>query len=378
MLLTAGLTRTGQGEAAVQAGRRAFRLSRTAAQKFESAYLTAAALSSAERPYGAKLWLRRADNYRETGDERALLAKAFQDLDARTPLTLQVSLSGGPSDNVNGGSLHDSFDFFGIQLPIAEALPGSTLTTAAQLSYRIVQRPDLFASVYVLGVQRNVWLSPHALDLQPGARNADYLYDSLDIGGSVAWASSAKTSYKLDLRAGETWQGGARQSQRQRLVFGVNRVLSDSLAAHLDLTAEETRYPTSPHANSLRLAAESSLRMPLGWGSVSYSLGLSNVQSEAAGVAYHAVTTGVEWAPNHDFHGVSLSMFGRVEARDYWRTPQLDPDVLTQAGVTAQFSKLSLFGFSPSVTLSASRSVSQVVVRDTADVGLSIGINSAF
>ncbi|MGV8985037.1 MAG: tetratricopeptide repeat protein [Cypionkella sp.] len=378
MLLTAGLTRTGHAAQAVQSGRKAFRLSTTPAERFEAAYLTAAALSAADRPQAAKLWLRRADNSSDKSEERDLLSNAFRQLDARTPLTLQLSFGGGPTDNVNGGSLHDSFDFFGIPLPIAQALPGTTLTSAAQLSYRIVARPKVAASLYAIGLQRNVWLSPRAYDLMPGARNSDYLYDSIDIGGSVAWVASAKASFNLDLRIGETWQGGTRQSDHQRLVFGMTRALSDTVFAHLDLTADQTHYPTSPNANALRLAAESSLSLPLGPGKLRYSLGVAQVNSKAAGVAYRAVTTGAEWGPAQDFHGVKLSVFGRVEVRNYWRTPQLDPDVLTQAGITAQFSKLSTYGFSPSLTLSASRSISQVVVRDTANVGLTIGINSAF
>ena len=378
MLLTAGLSRSGHPAQAVGTGHKAFAFSTTTAQRFEAAYLTAEALSAADRPYGAKLWLRRAYNFTHNEAEKSLLSGAFQKLDARTPLKLSLSIGGGPTDNVNGGSLHDSFDFFGLQLPIAQALPGTILYSTAQLSYRLVARPRFAASLYAIGAQRNVWLSPRGHALQPGARNGDYRYDSLDLGGSVAWAGSGQTSYSLDLRVGQTWQGGDRQTDHERLVFGLTGKLSATRSAHMDLTAEQTHYPATPHANSLRLAADASLTQAFGKASLRYSVGVSHVASEAAGVAYRAVSTGVEWTPAQEFHGITLGVFGRAEVRHYWKTPALKPDILTQAGVMGQFNNLSFYGFSPSVTLSISRSMSRVVVRDTANIGLTVGIVSAF
>lgn len=378
MLLTAGLSRSGHAAEAVGTGRKAFALSTTTARRFEAAYLTAEALSAADRPYGAKLWLRRAYNSTSSDAEKSLLEGAFEKLDARTPLKLSLSFGGGPTDNVNGGSLHDSFDFFGLLLPIAQALPGTVLYSTAQLSYRLVARPRFAASLYAIGAQRNVWLSPRGHDLQPGARNGDFRYDSLDLGGSVAWAGAGRISYSLDLRVGQTWQGGARQTDHQRLVLGVTGKLSDTRLAHLELSAEQTHYPATPHANSLRLAADASLTQAYGKASLRYSFGVAQVDSGAAGVAYQSVSTGVEWTPARKFQGITLGVFGRAEVRHYWKTPALQPDILTQAGVTGQFSKVSFYGFSPSVTLSASRSMSPVVVRDTANIGLTVGIASAF
>lgn len=378
MLLTAALTRTDQAAEAVSTGRKAFGLSVEAGQKFEAAYLTAAALSALNRPYAAKFWLRRADNYRAKPAEKALLTDAFQKLDARTPLTLHLSAAGGPSDNVNGGSLHDSFDFDGIPLPIAQALPGATLTAAVQASYQLAQRPTFSASVYATALQRNVWLSERAHVLQPGAQNSDYLYQSLDLGASAGWVVSPKASVNLDLRAGETWQGGTRQQVHERLMLGTTRALSEVWGAHLDLTADAIRYPGTPNANTVHLSAEASLRRTLGAGRLRLTLGLGQVNAEAAGIAYRAVSTGADWTLGHDVFGVNVSLFGQAEMRTYWKTPTLEPDIVAQAGVTAAFPSLSRFGFSPTLTLNAQRSVSQVVVRDTSNVGLTIGIASAF
>lgn len=378
VLLTTGLAQLGHGAEGAIYGRQAFGLAKTPAEHFQAAYVTAAALSAADQPYTAKFWLRRANNYSATTEDTTLLAKAFQKLDARTPVKLTLSIGGGPSDNVNGGSLHDSFDFFGILIPISQALPGTTLSTVATLSYRLVSTPTLGVSVYAVGAQRNVWLSPQAYELQPGARNSEFRYNGLDLGSYVGWAVSDKTVLNMDLQVGKTWQGGILQSDHERVTFGISQTLIPTRIVNLAVTAEKTHYPSTPHANSLRLAADSSLALTLARSTLRYNLGVAQVDAEAAGVAYRATLVGVNWQPNQDFHGVTFDLFGRSETRHYWKTPGFAPDVLNEAGVTAEFTKLAVFGFSPTLTLSAARSKSPVVVRDTSSVGITVGFGSTF
>lgn len=377
LLLTAGLARAGHGtEAAVQ-GRRAYRLATTPALRFEAAYLTAEALSVADRPGAAKLWLRRADTAAPGAAERAVLRKAFRDLDARTPLKFTLAVGGGPTDNVNGGSLHDTFDFGGIPIDIAEALPGRTLTGTATLSYRLLRHPSRSATLYATAQHRNVWLDNRARSLQPGAANADYLYDGLDLGGRVDWLSTDRLVMQAGASAGRRWLGGAVQSDQQRLTFGVIKPLQPGQTARLDLTAETTQIPDTPRANSLRLAAEVTLTRDEPAHSLQYSVGVSQLDAAAPGVAYRAVTAGVAWQPQNLPEAVDLSLFADLGARDFWKTADI-PDLTVALGVTAQFSQAAVWGFSPSVTLAASRTMSDVVVRDIASVSLTVGWVSRF
>jgi hypothetical protein len=378
MVLATGLAQLGRGTEGAVYGRQAFGLATTNEDRFQSAYVTAAALSAADQPYTSKFWLRRANNFAATTADKTVLSQAFQKLDARTPVKLSLSFGGGPTDNVNGGSLHDSFDFLGIAIPIAQALPGTTLSTLATLSYRLKSTPTFGATVYAIAAQRNVWLAPQAHVLEPGARNSDYLTNGLDLGGFVGWAPSDVTVLSTDLRVGKTWQGGILQSDHERLVFGITQTLVPTRILHLDVSAEQTHYPAVPHANSLRLAAEGTLSLTLPQGNMIYSLGAANLEAQAPGIAYHAVFGGVNWQPAGDFHGVTFDFFGRSEVRKYWKTPDYAPDILSEAGATAQFTALSVFGFAPTLTLSAARSRSQVVVRDTSSFGLTVGFGSTF
>jgi hypothetical protein len=377
LLLTAGLSRSGHGAEAAEAGRRSYHLADTQAQRFEAAYLTAEALSIAGRPGAAKLWLRRADTQAPGDAERSVLREAYRDLDGRTPLKFSASVGGGPTDNVNGGSLHDTFYFEGIPIEIAEALPGWALTETATLSYRLLREPYRSATLYATLQHRNVWLNDRARVLQPDATNADYLYDSLDFGGSVDWLSTDRLVMHLNASAGRRWLGGAVQSDQQSLSFGVIKQLPGGRAARLDLSVETTQIPDTPRANSLRLAAEATLMNRGARGNLDYSLTLAQVDADAPGVAYRALTMGVNWQPEHPLKGVDLSLFADLGAKDYWKTFDR-PDLTLAVGVTAQFPNAALWGFRPSMTLSASRTMSDVVVRDIASVNLTFGWISAF
>ena len=378
LLLTAGLSRSGHAEAAVAAGRKSYWLADTRVLRFEAAYLTAEALSVADRPGQAKLWLRRADPQAAGDAERLVLREAFRDLDARTPLKFSLALGGGPTDNVNGGSLHDFFYFEGFPpIEIAEALPGWTLTQSATLSYRLLRETYRTGTLYATAQHRNVWLNDRARILQPDARNSDYLYNGLDFGGSVDWLSKDRLLMRLDGRAGRRWLGGAVQSDQQRLTFGVTRPLKPGRAAQLQLTAETTQIPLTPRANSLRLAAEASLSVQRPAGNLQYSLGLTQLEAAAPGVAYRAISVGVDWQRQQLFKGIDLGLFADLGAKDFWKTADR-PDLSLAVGITGQFSKVSLWGFRPSVTLSATRAKSAVVTRDIASLSLTLGWTSSF
>ena len=162
------------------------------------------------------------------------------------------------------------------------------------------------------------------------------------------------------------------------MVFGVTKALKRGRAINLDLTAETSQIPNLPRANALQLAADASLAQALPGGNLRYDLGLTQVDSKAAGIAYRAVSAAVDWQGNRAILGVIPELFAQGEVRQYWKTSGFRPDIRAEAGIVAQFSNLSAYGFSPSVTLSFARSVSQIVVRDTSNVSVSFAVVSSF
>ena len=378
VLLTAALSRAGQASDAVATGKQAFRTAKKRPMKFQAAFLTAEALAGQNRPWAAKWWLRRADSYRSAPTDIALLRRGFASLDQRTPLKFTLTMGAGPSNNVNGGSLHDSFDFYGIPIPIEQALPGYTGVVLGTLSYRLRNTNNSGLSGFVKLRHREVWLSDEALKIVPLAKSSDYSSDGMDIGFSGQWRASETLGLNYSAQVGRQWYSFGRQNEVQRLQFGVAKLVASERVLRLDLTAEAVQSPTAPRNNSLRLSAETSLNVPLGKGRLTGIFGLEQLDAEAPGLPYRAVSLGVEAQPAQLLRGLDLGFFASVESKEFWKAKMENPDLVLEAGATAQLSNMSLLGFQPTATLSATRSISDLVVRDSMNVGLSLGIRSSF
>ncbi len=378
VLLTAALSRSGQTEAAVAAGKQAFRANKQRPIKFQAAFLTAEALAGQNQPWAAKWWLRRADSYRSAPTDIALLRRGFTSLDQRTPLKFTVTMGAGPSNNVNGGSLHDSFDFYGIPIPIEQALPGYTGVVAGTLSYRLLNTKKSGLSGFVKLRHREVWLSDRALRIVPSAKSSDYSSDGIDLGFSGQRRVSETLGLTYSAQMGRQWYSFGRHNEVQRLQFGMAKLVPGARVLRLDLTAEAVQSPTAPRTNSLRLGAETSLNVPLGKGRLTGIFGLAQLDAEAPGLPYRSVTLGVEAEPAQLVRGLDLGFFASVESKEYWKAKTENPDLVLEAGATAQLSNMSLLGFQPTATLSATRSISDLVTRDSMNVGLSVGIRSSF
>ena len=377
MLQTAGLARSGRPKAAVPVGKQAFRLANGKDEHFEAAFLTAEAQSLANHPMAAKFWLRRASSFAHAPEQNAILKDAYRKLDARTPLTFGFALGAGPSNNVNGGSLHDTFWIWGIPIPIDEALPGFAASGQIKANWRVVARNDLTLSLYAKASHREVWLSDKAKAMNPLARSSDFASDGLDFGLTAMGLAGDRLRWTLELQGGQRWFAHGTQSGSNRLALGVEQGLEGKRLLAFRMTADTTHYPARPVADSQKLAAEVSLWQPLGRGAWAVSAGYADVASDAAGVAWRGPELGVEWKPATLPGDVALNLFGAVQMKDYWKTA-IKPDVAVDLGATAEFSRLSVMGFAPTATVTASRNLSDLVVRDSFDLSLAFGLSSKF
>ncbi len=248
---------------------------------------------------------------------------------------------------------------------------------SAQLSYRLPQGKNHAATVFVAVKHREVALSSRAQTLNPAAKGSDYRYSTLDIGGAVQWAINPTTSLQFQAQVGRRWyQTGT--SGAQTFVIGVAQKLANTHVARLDMTTEFTQFSRDSRLNARRIEAIGTYAFPLLGGSMSGSLSLIELNAAGAGVAYRALAIGADLRPKPVIDGIDVDFSASAEARDYFKVPFSTPDIVLNAGAAATFNKASVFGFAPVVSLSAVRSSSEVVVRDTFDLGLSLGFSSAF
>lgn len=376
LLLAAGLTRAGVPGQAVPVARRGFRLADSRARRFEAAWLIAEAQALAGRPLAAKVWLRRADGLAPGPEAQAVVATAWRNVSAQSRLTLDLQLFAGPSENVNGGSLHDTWWYMGIPLPVTEALPGTVWGGALQAGLALTPR----TSLSVLAVQREVTLDARARARDPSARGRDYRKQELSFGLTHVWqAGDGVTAAILTARAGRRWTGGTVSADLARLGLELRRAMGEDWSLTGRLSVEQSRIPDRPAAGSI--ARRASLAASHGsavWGGVTLELGAAEVDSAAAGLAWAGPVLSLGWRPVLPTDRIGLDIDLDLERRDYLRTPGLEPDLWAALSVTAELPGLATMGFNPTVTLSAERTKSDVVVRDSRDLGISFGLASRF
>lgn len=378
LILAAAQSRQGDAAGAEAAGRKAFRLAENGDARFEAAFLTAGALAAQDRPQRAKLWLRRADSHAQSASDSRLLRQAFENIDRRTPYRLTFQLSGGPSDNVNGGSLHDTFWLDGIfPIPIAQALPGFALQGQARLTYRVSETAERALTLHAAVSGRKVWLNERARVLDPAARAGDFGSVGLDLGLNYRMRLQENLGLAVEAQVGYRQLGSGSGRVSQRLGFSLDRKFAKSRVLSVDVSATALQVPDGSSKDSVSLAAEAGLWLPVGQGAVTARLGYDAVLSDARGVAWRGPSVGLDVALPPLAETVDLALFGTVQMKDYWKTAN-DPDLSLEIGASAKFRKLSVMGFAPTLNLTTSRNRSDIVTRDSANTSVTLGLSSTF
>jgi len=184
---------------------------------------------------------------------------------------------------------------------------------------------------------------------------------------------------RFSASVGRQWTGGKHNADVAAVDLSALRTVSDNLGIGLRLGVEQVTHPDRPAIDSTTWAAGVILR-PSGerLGSVSVDLGAQIVDSDAAGIAWRGPTLSLGWAPALDSDVIGVSFTLAAQQREYWKTPSFDPDIKLGVSATAELKTLEVMGFSPTVTVSSSRTWSDLVVRDTKDLGVSFGLSSSF
>lgn len=376
MLLAAALTRMGQPAAAVPVAKAGFRLATAPEAKFEGAYLTAEALAADGRPTAAKLWLRKADRYAPGEQGKAVLRKAYGTVSAQTPLSFAVQLFAGPSDNVNGGSIHEYFRFGNLAIPITQALPGWEVGGQLTMRYALPKDVVLQAS----WAHRSVVLGDKALAIDPDAKAKNYAQDDLILGAEKFWGSAdERTAFRFGGSIGKRWSGGKHSADVARIDLGFFRSVNQSSGFGLQAGIEALSNPVNARYDSLTWSTGVSWRHSgETLGNLALGLSVKNVDTDLVGLAWRGPSLSLAWAPAQQGEVVGLSFTMSVEMREYWKTPSFDPDLKLGLSATAELKNVDVLGFNPTVTLSAGRTKSDLVVRDTSDIGVNFGLQSSF
>ena len=385
-LLALALFDTGDFTAAARAAATAYGNAPTPLDKQQSAQLAGNAYLAEGAFTRAAFWLRRAANHAESEEAFRQIAGTYQEVRATNPLGFQVSAWLAPTDNINSGAESEVFQLEGLPFdfvlpPDRVALSGLEYGFDVAATYRLASTSDQTTTVGVYVFGQSYALSAESRVTAPDVNGDDFSYLATDLSLThlrQVFPQLGPTS--LGLNGGRVWTGGTptwdyvtlafqqgialRESASLTLRAAQTRQVSLVGAAPVDLTQLNATYRRSFESGDLLEARVSGL----------YSDGgFENIYSELTG------EVGYTWDQLTD--GLRLTGNVMLGYRTYDAFPTtLDGrrDHFGRLGVEALFTGVSYWGFSPRLSVAATRTVSSAEEYTTRSLEAQIGVTSTF
>ncbi len=374
-------------QAAISAGQ-AFGATRSPDEKVQAARLAASTRFRMQQFTRAEWWLRRAANNARTDEEFSNIRREFQNIRQNNPLSVWVNFSAAPSDNINNGSEDEFFQLEGLPFlfslpPDQRALSGIEYAGDVQLSYRLIDGPRQRTSIGAYAYGRTFSLSKDTQDKVPDLKGSDFALALIDLSvtherlifdqvGPSSVALNVGTSRYSGKPLWDYWKVTLRQG------FGLGDYGTFSLLASFqDQTARldsqrdtEIIELTGRYAKSLANGDQLQLSLT---GRLNDTSDVETTYEEyQASIDYNIdqPVFGADWAFNGGVGHVNYDEF----------TLSLDGrrDNYVSLGGTVTFSEISYFGFSPSLSITAKRTESDVSQFTSSQVQGRLGIQSNF
>ncbi|MBL8562294.1 MAG: DUF560 domain-containing protein, partial [Gemmobacter sp.] len=360
---------------------------RTDRQRHEAAKLAAIIADAEGRDLALRWWLRAAGEDSPTAQERKLAARALAHVRDRSPWALRFGVSVSPSNNVNGGAdspftIVDGHPELGQGLTDADgrALSGMVGKLNADLSWRLA-RSDRAQTRLSFGLDlKRVHITDHTDNLKGSDLSSDTVslgmdHERLDAGGRGRWDFGADLGLSRD---GEDSSREISARLGRSLALTERAMISFSASWTVE---QENRNDRVTRLPQLTISSEHHLAggARLGFALTGYDAQTSNSQRKR-----HGGLVQVSYAPGKPLGPFDISGALGLSFADYpdYSVPlgpgigRQDQTVFGQVTLVAR--DLSWQGFSPQLTLRASRSDSNISKFDTLETGIVLGLKSQF
>lgn len=375
-----------QNTAASRAASRAFRVGRNSSEKLQASRIAASARFSAGHFTRAEWWLRKGANHAKTPAEVTIVDQEFQAIRQYNPLSLRLGFSIAPSNNINGGATDRTFtlgDFEFVFNPSSLALSGIEYSGDLELSYWLSQSPQHItqAGFYLYG--RTYSLSSGSQATVPNLSGSDFGQDLVEASLShrqLLFDGLGPTG--ISLRVGQVRYGGDPFWRYNKLSlsqnFPVGQTASATVLASVEhQTSLNETYPDTTiyevRGNyAKRLANRDILRLTLKSRYNKAAFETNTFTEQSAVLSYELA---------RPVFGTRLSVAFGVGAKNYDEfSLSLDGrrDQYVNLEATAVFEQISYFGFSPSWSLYATRTKSNVARFSTDEITGRFGVQSNF
>lgn len=361
------LGRLPESEAAARA---AWDQATTPGARYMAASAVAQALSLQGHRITAQYWLRQAVQNAPSAGARSQALQDLRYVRGETPVTLRFDLSVQPSDNVNGGSRATSFEFAGISFPLPArltALSGLTWSLGAEADWRIAA-DQAGETALTFALQRSGVKFDSPVE---GVDAADF--DFLHLGAGIE--RKGRGGGKLALDLGRNWYGGEDLSATAAVSAELARPLAGGRAvASLGLMREARLDRASASSTQSSLGAGWTVQGP---GGDQWRIGATWLQATSAEdqVARRQAGVDLDWQAAQDLAGLGLSAYLGIGGAEYGSGRR---EGRLSARLEAEVNRLSWLGFAPVLSLSWTRSNSNVLIYDSETLGVGLTIRSRF
>ncbi len=386
-ILALGLFEAGEYHAAAHAAVDAYDRANIPTDKRQAAQLAGTAWFQAKAYTRSAIWLRIASDYAETEETRQMIAQSYLRTRDANPFAFRAGAWVAPTDNINSGADQATFQLEGLPFDFVlpadrQALSGVEYALELQTSYRLSQtaRQRTTAGFYIFG--QTYSLSRESRNRLPGAEGDDFSYVVADVSLSHErqlvenWGPSL-----LGVNTGRVWSGGVPTwsyvtvAAQQTFAVGEGDLLALRLAQTRQTPIEEGLVET----DITDLSATYSRQLP-GGDSISGSVtgiysdgGFENIFSEVRGEASYTLAE-----PLGPLHISGNIMLGYRTYEAFPTTLDGRRDRFGSIGIDAQLKGQSFWGFSPLLSLQASRTVSSAEEFTSQSLHMQLGVRSNF
>lgn len=377
-----------------KAARTAWSLADTDPERYSTAVITAQILSSQDKRTRAQLWLRRAIENAPDARAKARAQNDFRYVRRQNKWQTQLSFTLAPNSNINNGSTRDSSQLnfqltqalFGEEVEFAltgaaRALSGLEYGFGVDTRYRLHQTNTTAHDLKLALSYRSFVLSNSAQSEAPDARGSDFAFGTLGAGYDFRKINrDGKGELTLSTSIGQTFFANARLATFVRAGVAQSIKLDPQTKLHFALDLESQTGQRTNDLDTVGLSAR--------WDKTLKSRDLAFAQvgarttlSDNLDAEFDEVSLRAGYVLAKPVMGARVSMAVGASYRDYdvsVHSADGRQDFRVSADVTATFSQINYYGFNPTVSLSASKTNSNIGLFENNRVGLNIGIRSAF
>lgn len=390
VVIAAAAPRLGDPAKGRRAGARAWALSRSDAQKYEAARLTALAAANEQRFTLSTFWLRRALTVAPDEAARTQTLSDARIVRQRNPWSTQLSFSLTPSSNLNGGSETDELVVDGVSTggqfsDDSQALAGWRASLGLGTQYRFQQNAQ---SRSLIGLQYQIGRSKITDDASVPDEGFDSAVTELSLrhdralstGTISARASHTRFDYRDFIRASDTTVGEYYQISRAGLSRQIP--IDNRTVLSFSYDRERVRYSIDAIGDVNRNIISTSAGLRLDGGNqIRGTFTLTDSDGDNPNYTSNQQSVGVSYEWAEPIGPLTLSIGGRVAWTDYpdFNLPLTNiangrQDTTVSAFANIGFPEFSYAGFIPGLRLDAAKTDSNVsrYARNSLSLGFTL------